>query len=612
MGRFRLIVAVLCVSFAASAFGAITPDQRKELAEISKAVGEASKLIRKKQVDEAEKAVDDAEAKLKALLAAGVPESERLVGIIQKNVEARRKQIGLARGEKPRNAGVSFSDDIAPIISSRCLDCHGANNPRGGLRLDTFAGWEQGGATKRPIAAVLLPRLTVNGPERMPKGREPLTGIQIEAIAKWLREGGKFDGRAKDAPIGEKAEDESEKPTVAAPAGGETVSFVSDVAPFMVNICGRCHMGNNPRGGFNMATFEGLMRGGDSGQVIEPGKPDDSRLWLMVSNKEQPRMPPGQLLITRPNYEALTTWIKEGAKFDGEDAKRPLRDLIPTAGEMRGKELAKLTPEEFAAHRIEKSEGHFKKAFPKDQSAHVETDQFLVYGNVPAERLKQAAAWADEQAVSLRSMFAVKDDPLWKGKLAVFVAKDRFDYEEFSLAVNGRGEVPSTVHGHVIVTPDFDDAYVVVQDVGDSPAADQPGLKAQIASLVTQAYLRRGDSKLPDWAVQGTGLHVAAKDTATTPYFDAMRSEVPDAIRDVKSPDALFAEGTFPPDKADAVAFALVDFLVQNGGAPKYSQFLSRLATGGDVAAALQAVYRTTPAAVAQGFSQAASKRRTP
>lgn len=199
-----------------------------------------------------------------------------------------------------------------------------------------------------------------------------------------------------------------------------------------------------------------------------------------------------------------------------------------------------------------------------------------------------------------------------EGKLAIFVAKDRFDYEEFSLAVNGRGEVPATVHGHVVVTPDFDDAYLVTEDVGDTPAADQPGLKAQIASLVTQAYLRRGDSKLPDWAVQGTGLHVAAKDPATKPYFDAMRSEVPDAIQAVKSPDALFAEGTFPPEKADAVAFALADFLVQNGGAPKYSQFLSRLASGGDVPATVQAVYRTTPAALAQGFAQATSKRRGP
>jgi hypothetical protein len=612
MRHFRLLalVAGLCFGVASSAVAAVTPEQRKELAEISQAVGDASKLIRKKQVDEAEKAVVDAEERLKAVIAAGVPESEKLVGIIQKNIELRRRAIALQRGERPKNLGVSFSDDVAPIISSRCLDCHGANDPRGGLRLDTFGGWERGGASRQPLAAVLLPRLTANGAQRMPKGREPLTQFQIESITKWLREGGKFDGRAKDAPIGEKVEEAGEKPTVATPAGGETVSFVNDVAPFMVNICGRCHMGNNPRGGFNMTTFEGVMKGGESGQVIEPGNPDGSRLWLMVSNKEQPRMPPGQLLITRENYDALTTWIKEGAKFDGNDPKRPLRDLVPSAGDMRGKELAKLSPEEFAAHRIEQSEAHWKKAFPKEQSAHVETDQFLVYGNVPAERLKQVAAWADEQAASLRSMFAAQDDPLWKGKLTVFVTKDRFGYEEFALAVNNRPEVPPTVHGHAIVTPDYDDAYVVLEDVGDAPSEASPGVQALLASLVTQAYLSREDSKLPDWAVQGTGLHIAAKTSEGNPYFAALRSEVAETIKDAKDPQQLFADGSLPPDKADAVGYALVDFLVLNGGPAKYAQFLSRLAGSGDVAAAAQAVYRTTPAALATGFAQNAAKRR--
>jgi hypothetical protein len=63
----------------------------------------------------------------------------------------------------------------------------------------------------------------------MPKGQPPLTQFQLESIARWIKEGAKFDGRAKDAPIGEKASedtDDSAMPTIAKPAGGETVSFV--------------------------------------------------------------------------------------------------------------------------------------------------------------------------------------------------------------------------------------------------------------------------------------------------------------------------------------------------------------------------------------------------
>lgn len=611
--RFAAIV-VLTVSFGTipATYAAVTAEQRKELAAISKELGEAGKLLRKKdKLDEAEKAIGDAESKLDALLQAGVPETERMVGVIRSNIASRKKALAVAKGEKPKT-GVSFSEDVAPIIKENCLGCHGADNPRAGLRLDTFAGWKKGGQSKTPLGQVLIARLTTpNAQQRMPKDKPALPQTEIETIAKWIATGAKFDGKSDDDPISESADAEpAEKPTIAKPSGGETVSFVNDVAPVMVNICGRCHTGNNPRGGFNVTSFEGVMKGGESGKVIEPGDPEASRLWRMVSNKEQPRMPPGQLLITRTNYDAITTWIKEGAKFDGNDPKKPLRELIPSAGEMQAKQLAKLSPEEFAAHRVEKSEGHWKKAFPKEQSAHVETDQFLVYGNVPPERLKQVAAWADEQAASLKSMFGAKDDPLWKGKLTVFVIKDRFSYEEFALAVNNRAQVPAEIHGHVVVSADSDDAYAAVEDVGDTPSASSPGMKALLANEVTQAYLSRDGAKLPDWAVQGTGLHVAAKAGEGNPYFRELRSEVPEAIKDVAKPEQLFADGTFPPAEAAAVGYALVDFLVQSGGPAKYSQFLARLGQNGDAAAAIQAVYRTTPAALATAFGQNAATRR--
>jgi mono/diheme cytochrome c family protein len=615
------VVATFATTLAFAQKPAVTPEQRKELAAISQQVGDASKLLRKKQVDEAEKAIEDAETRLKALLDAGVPESERLVSIIQRNIALRHRAIALQRGEKPASLGVSFSEEIAPIINGSCVKCHGANDPKGGLRLDTFAGWEKGGASKQPLGAVLLPRLTTpNAQQRMPKGQEPLTQFQLQSIAKWIQEGAKFDGRGKDAPIGEKASEEEKEekmPVIAKPTGGETVSFVNDVAPFMTNICGQCHMGNNIRGGFNITTFEGVMKGGESGQVIEPGDPDASRLWLMVSNKEQPRMPPGQLRITRENYDALTTWIKEGAKFDGDDPKKPLRDLVPTMGEMQAKELAKLSPDEFVAHRRTKSDAEWKKAFPKEPTAPIETEQFLVYGNVSADRAKQIAAWADEQAASLHTMFAAKEKPLWKGKLTIFVAKDRFGYEEFALAVNNREQVPTEVHGHAVVSPDFDDAYIVLEDRGDEPTAASPGMRASLANFLTQAFLLRGGTKLPDLVVQGTGLYVASKPngaaskgTEPNPYFTSLRAGVEESLKSVTAPARIFADGTFPPGEAAAVGYALVDYLMTVGKPLKFSQFIKRLSETGDPAVAIEAVYQTTPGDLATLFAQSLSTRR--
>ncbi len=608
-----LLAALLCVPAAADA--AVTPEQRQELAALSKEVGEIARMLRKKdQLDAAETALNDVEAKLDALVQGGVPENERLVSIIKSNIAARRKSLALQRGEKP--AGVSFSKDIAPIIQANCLDCHGAQNPKGGLRLDTFAGWKAGGASKMSLGQTLLPRLTTQNPQqRMPKGKSALDLASIQTIARWVGEGAKFDGKADAAPIGEMAEEEEEKKPeeklmIAKPKGTETVSFTKDVAPWFVSICGQCHMGNNPRGGFNITTFEGVMKGGDSGPVITPGKEEASRLWLMVSNKEQPRMPPGQLRINRMMYDALTTWIKEGAVFDGGDAKKPLRDLVPTAAQMQAKDLAKLTPEQFLEHRRERSEEQWKRAFPKEPSAPVETDDLLVYGNVGGDRLKTLAAWAQEQAAAVKSMFSAKDAPLWKGKLAVFVAKDRFGFEEFALAVDRKSEVPKEVRGYAVVTPDFDEARILVEDIGDDASASSPGMKAQLANLLTQAYLERGGAKLPDWAVQGTGLYAAAKTADGNPYFNGLRSQVAGSLKQVTKPEQILADGTFPPGESAAVGYALVDYLVQSGGLPKYAQFLTSLSGAGDTAAAAQAVYRSTPDALATGFLQSGAAAR--
>lgn len=607
------IAAILLSTFALPGGAAVTPEQRKELAEISKEIGEAARQIRRKELDAAEKAIDAAEGRLEALINAGVSENERLVGVIQKNIELRRRAIALQRGDKPANLGVSFSDDVAPIIRENCLGCHGANDPRGGLRLDTIAGWKQGGASMQPLGRVLIPRLTTPNPrQRMPRGEQPLAANEIETIARWMREGAKFDG-TDDAPIGEKAgemEEKAEPVTIPKPDGDETVSFVKEVAPFMVNICGQCHAGNDPRGGFDMTTFEGVMKGGDSGQVIEPGDTEGSRLWLMVSNREQPRMPPGQLLITRKNYDALTTWIKEGATFDGDDPRKPLRELVPSAMEMQSRELAQLSPEEFLAHRVEKSDAHWKRAFPKDEPKHVDAEQVLVYGNVNESRREQAAVWANEQIALLRETFGAKEPRLWKGKLTIYLIKDRFGYEEFSITVNNRSQVPQDVHGHAVVTSDYDDAYIVIEDVGDTATANSPGLRALLTANLTKAFLIREGAELPDWAVQGTGLYLAAKQEENNPYFAGLRSGVDESLKAVRMPEQIFRDGTFSPAEATAVGYALVDFLVQSGGPAKFSRFLEQVARNGDAAAGIQSVYGTTPAQLATAFARNAAMRR--
>jgi hypothetical protein len=49
--------------------------------------------------------------------------------------------------------GVTFDKDIAPIFNTSCVRCHGAQRPRGGLRLDSLDGVLKGSKDGRVLTA---------------------------------------------------------------------------------------------------------------------------------------------------------------------------------------------------------------------------------------------------------------------------------------------------------------------------------------------------------------------------------------------------------------------------------------------------------------------------
>ena len=102
-------------------------------------------------------------------------------------------------------------------------------------------------------------------------------------------------------------------------AGGPAVSFQSDVAPILNAKCGNCHVDQN-RGQFSMATFNAL----DRSTMIAYGLPDDSRIVEVIESGDMPR---GGLTVAEEELQILKRWIQQGAKFDGDDPNRNLRQL---------------------------------------------------------------------------------------------------------------------------------------------------------------------------------------------------------------------------------------------------------------------------------------------
>jgi len=87
--------------------------------------------------------------------------------------------------------------------------------------------------------------------------------------------------------------------------------FDSQVAPILAAHCLDCHSGREPKGELDLSRAESAMKGGQSGAVIKPGKPDDSYLWSQVSDEQMPPKEP----LTDVEKEIVRAWIVGGAKW---------------------------------------------------------------------------------------------------------------------------------------------------------------------------------------------------------------------------------------------------------------------------------------------------------
>jgi hypothetical protein len=99
---------------------------------------------------------------------------------------------------------------------------------------------------------------------------------------------------------------------VVRPVGAaDAVDFDGRVAPVLIRRCLDCHSGAEPKGGLDLSRREAAMRGGDSGEAIAPGKPDESLLWEYVGDGTMP--PKGKGTLSADEKGVLRDWIAAGA-----------------------------------------------------------------------------------------------------------------------------------------------------------------------------------------------------------------------------------------------------------------------------------------------------------
>lgn len=114
-----------------------------------------------------------------------------------------------AFADEAANSEINFAQDIFPLLTSRCGDCHGADAQEGQLRLDARAGVFGGGVSGPSLVkgkaedSILFQRIAGIGDEdRMPLDEEPLSGDEIALVKKWIDEGAQWpDGVGKDITV---------------------------------------------------------------------------------------------------------------------------------------------------------------------------------------------------------------------------------------------------------------------------------------------------------------------------------------------------------------------------------------------------------------------------
>ena len=385
-----MMFVVLCLSISVPARA---QDKEAALRPIRETLLKATRALRRKDTEEAKKLLDQVGTDLDTWKQKyNVNEDDSTLKALKELVTEKQESLSDA-GEKSdgpparvnRSSKVSFSRHVLPILKENCFSCHDAQ-AAGDLQLDTLEGMRKGGKggrilePKNPRNSLIMRRLIATDNSRMPKDADPLERNDLVTLNDWILQGAQIDEFkvSEDDEPGNKPGDKME---VARPTGGETVSFKKDIAPFFAGLCLNCHNDQQKRGGLSMASFQKLLQGGESGEVLIPGDTEHSRLFRLTGGLENPRMPNSDARITRKNYEDLKKWIEEGIKYDGGDPAEPLTSLLPTEKELAEQRFANMTEAEVRKIRLDESMDMWTRVTNKGEPLVVETDHFLLVGS---------------------------------------------------------------------------------------------------------------------------------------------------------------------------------------------------------------------------------------
>ncbi len=628
--RYGLPALMLVVMGDSGAWAAPNSEQRDQISRAKLAARAAERLFESGRATEAVEQIEKAHAEI-AELKASEPDAETqklLEPVLQQlgglyllleleglpipampeppakeapaeAMTAEQATLGTPPPQPANGQAVSFSKVIAPLLVSKCGRCH-IDDSKGKISVATYAALMAGSPDDGPI---VLPGkgngsriFEVIESGDMPRGGGRISSEQLALLTRWIDEGAKNDAPAANTPLRQLAGAAAAPVEVKAATGKETVSFGLHIAPVLVAQCSECHGAERPRAEFSVDTFRRLLRGGDSGPVLVPGKPAESLLVKMIKGMAGARMPLRRAPLDAETIARIETWIREGATFDGDSQDDTLRRVAAVL-------LARnSTPEQLSEQRAKLAEQTWRLAIPDAPPARLETKNFLLMGNVGPSTLQEIAEVAEAQAAKIGSVLPQANGAtVSKGRVTIFVFAQRFDYSEFGTMVERR-QIPSgwTAHWRY----DIVEPYIALHDVRDARDSLDTVLAHQILSTYVATH---GEGAAPRWFSDGAGRALAAQLDAKDPLVARWEEQLPSVLAQMKKPDD-FLQGKLAPEDNDLAGYSFMQFLLTSSS--RFSQVLGALDKGAEFEPALQQAYGRPAAQLAPVWGAWLSSRR--
>lgn len=90
-------------------------------------------------------------------------------------------------------------------------------------------------------------------------------------------------------------------------------NYDDDIKPLVQKRCLPCHSSSEMRASLNLETYQGVMKGGGSGDVVRPGRANASMLFKVLAHEEGvPQMPLGQAKLPDAEINKFRDWIQGG------------------------------------------------------------------------------------------------------------------------------------------------------------------------------------------------------------------------------------------------------------------------------------------------------------